>query len=157
MNGPIAANVLGTIGAICWSVQLIPQIIINYRRHHTTGLQPSMMLLWASAGVPLGVYNIVESFNIALRIQAQILTLLSLITWIQCYYYSRRWTIGNCALILGGMCTLMGGIEAGLIFGLRVSSQWMTREPLCRCLFLTLFIERYFLSRLLLKGKSHGR
>jgi hypothetical protein len=48
-----------------------------------------MMMLWAWAGVPLGVYNIVEEFNIALRIQPQILTLLSLITWIQCYYYQR--------------------------------------------------------------------
>lgn len=46
-----------------------------------------MMMLWAWAGVPLGVYNIVQGFNVALRIQPQILTLLSLITWIQCYYY----------------------------------------------------------------------
>lgn len=46
-----------------------------------------MMMLWAWAGVPLGVYNIVEAFNIALRIQPQILTLLSLVTWVQCYHY----------------------------------------------------------------------
>jgi hypothetical protein len=46
-----------------------------------------MMMLWAWAGVPLGVYNIVEEFNIALRIQPQILTVLSLITWAQCYHY----------------------------------------------------------------------
>ena len=69
--------------------QLIPQIVINYRRHHATGLQSSMMMLWAWAGVPLGVYNIVSNFNIALRIQPQILTVLSLVTWIQCYYYQR--------------------------------------------------------------------
>jgi hypothetical protein len=48
-----------------------------------------MMLLWASAGVPLGVYNIVEEFNIALQIQPQILTTLSLITWAQCLYYEK--------------------------------------------------------------------
>lgn len=48
-----------------------------------------MMMLWAWAGVPLGVYNIVEEYNIALRVQPQILTFLSLITWIQCYYYER--------------------------------------------------------------------
>ena len=84
-------------------------------------IPPSMMLLWASAGVPLGVYNIVEHFNIALRIQAQILTFLSLLTWSQCYHYGRGWSVGKCALILVGMCTLLGGIEAGLIFALRVS------------------------------------
>lgn len=69
--------------------QLIPQIIINYRRHNTIGLQPSMMMLWAWAGVPLGVYNITKNFNVALRIQPQILTLLSLITWTQCRYYDK--------------------------------------------------------------------
>lgn len=46
-----------------------------------------MMLLWALAGIPLGAYNIVEDFNVALQIQPQILTALSLGTWIQCYYY----------------------------------------------------------------------
>jgi hypothetical protein len=69
--------------------QLLPQIFINYRRHNTEGLQGSMMLLWASAGVPLGVYNIVEELNVALRVQAQILTLLSLVTWAQCLYYGK--------------------------------------------------------------------
>lgn len=103
MDIPIAANVLGTFGAVCWSIQanffhlivtssltqaqLIPQIIINYRRHHTVGLQQSMMLLWACAGVPLGAYNIASEFNIALQVQPQILTVLSLITWGQCFYY----------------------------------------------------------------------
>lgn len=48
-----------------------------------------MMILWACAGVPLGVYNIVEGFNVALRIQPQILTTLSLLTWAQCYYYGK--------------------------------------------------------------------
>lgn len=79
-----------------------------------------MMLLWASAGVPLGVYNIRENFNIALRIQPQILTFLSLLTWSQCYYYEKKWSIGKCALVLLGLCTLLGGIEAGLICALKV-------------------------------------
>jgi hypothetical protein len=48
-----------------------------------------MMMLWAWAGVPLGVYNIVMDYNIALQIQPQALTFLSLVTWIQCYYYEK--------------------------------------------------------------------
>jgi hypothetical protein len=43
MDVPIAANVLGTLGAVFWSVQLIPQIVVNYRRHNAIGLQPSMV------------------------------------------------------------------------------------------------------------------
>ena len=54
-----------------------------------------MMMLWAIAGVPLGVYNIVEELNVALRVQAQILTFLSLVTWAQCLYY------GKVSLIVG--------------------------------------------------------
>lgn len=80
-----------------------------------------MMLLWASAGVPLGVYNTTVKFNIALRIQAQILTFLSLLTWSQCYYYGKKWSIFRCASTLVGMCILMGGVEARLIFALKVS------------------------------------
>jgi hypothetical protein len=48
-----------------------------------------MMMLWAWAGVPLGIYNIVMDYNIALQIQPQALTFLSLVTWIQCYYYEK--------------------------------------------------------------------
>ena len=126
MYSPVAANILGTLGALCWSIQLLPQILLNYRRHHTTGLQPSMMLLWASAGVPLGVYNISQSFNIALRIQPQILTLLSLITWAQCYYYSHHWPWTKCALYLAALGAFMGGVEVGLVFALRDAKgvQW---------------------------------
>lgn len=47
-----------------------------------------MMMLWAIAGAPLAVYNVVENFNIALQIQPQILTSLSFITWTQCRYYA---------------------------------------------------------------------
>ncbi|KIW68421.1 hypothetical protein PV04_04369 [Phialophora macrospora] len=119
MDVPIAANVLGVTGAVCWSVQLIPQIIINYRRHDTTGLQPTMMLLWACAGVPLGVYNIVENFNIALRVQPQILTFLSLLTWMQCKYYGNKWPLTKSLAVVTPVAALMGGVECGLIFALR--------------------------------------
>jgi len=119
MDVSVTANVLGTLGAVCWSVQLIPQIIINYRRHNTIGLQRSMMLLWACAGVPLGVYNITGNFNIALRIQPQILTVLSLITWIQCYHYDDKWSVLRCCAVVGAMGTLFGGIEVALVFALR--------------------------------------
>ncbi|KAH9210525.1 PQ loop repeat protein [Leptodontidium sp. 2 PMI_412] len=119
MDVPIAANVLGTIGAVCWSIQLIPQIIINYRRHNTIGLQRSMMLLWACAGVPLGAYNIAGNFNVALQIQPQILTVLSLITWIQCYYYDDKWTVMKCCLFVSAIGAFFGGIETGLVFALK--------------------------------------
>ncbi|ETS02599.1 hypothetical protein M419DRAFT_77856 [Trichoderma reesei RUT C-30] len=106
MDNHVAANVLGTAGA----VSLIPQIIINYRRHDTTGLQPSMMMLWACAGVPLGVYNITKNFNVALRIQPQILTFLSL-----------KWPVSRCLLVATPIALLMAATQAALIFALRAA------------------------------------
>lgn len=49
-NAGLAANVLGTIGTVCWCVQLLPQIWFNWRRKSTEGLPASMMLLWTICG-----------------------------------------------------------------------------------------------------------
>ncbi|KAF3908289.1 hypothetical protein AA313_de0206266 [Arthrobotrys entomopaga] len=149
MGNPIAADILGTAGAVCWSIQLIPQIIINYRRHHTTGLQPSMMLLWAFAGIPLGIYNITRNFNIALRIQPQILTFLSLLTWSQCKYYSSKWSLTKCTLVTSAIGIILGGIEAGLIFRLRIPQreglQWpLTLMAVLSAVFLSLGVLRHY-------------
>ena len=103
--------------------KLLPQIVINYRKHDTTGLQPTMMLLWATAGLPLGVYNISQNFNVALKIQPQILTFLSLVTWSQCKYYGSRWPIHRTIAIITPLMAVMGGIEAGLVFALRKGIQ----------------------------------
>lgn len=77
-----------------------------------------MMLLWATAGVPLGVYNIVEEFNIALQIQPQILTTLSLVTWGQCMYYGNQWPKRKAFSTAVPVALAMGGVETGLIFAL---------------------------------------
>ncbi|KAK7530503.1 PQ loop repeat-domain-containing protein [Phyllosticta citricarpa] len=119
MDVPAAANVLGTIGAVCWSIQLIPQIVINYRRHHAIGLQPGMMVLWAWAGVPLGAYNIVRNFNVALQVQPQILTALSLLTWGQCVYYQKKKTVYQTLLLSLPLALIMGGTQAAIILLLR--------------------------------------
>ncbi|ODM23734.1 hypothetical protein SI65_01323 [Aspergillus cristatus] len=108
----------------------MPQIIVNYRRHDTEGLQPSMMLLWAAAGVPLGVYNIVEEQNIALRIQPQILSFLSLVTWAQCFYYGRKRSIIACIAAVVPLLGLLGGIEVALIFALRAAKDRDLEWPL---------------------------
>ncbi|KAF1816318.1 hypothetical protein P152DRAFT_119240 [Eremomyces bilateralis CBS 781.70] len=149
MDIPTAANVLGTMGAVCWSIQLIPQIIINYRRHHAIGLQPSMMMLWAWAGVPLGVYNIVEEFNIALRIQPQLLTCLSLITWIQCYYYNKHWSIVKTLYVVVPIAVLMAGLQVALIVALRIARdrhiQWpMTLMAVLSAVLLAAGVLRHY-------------
>lgn len=149
MDNTVAANTLGIIGAVCWSVQLLPQIILNYRRHNATGLQPSMMMFWAWAGVPLGVYNISEGYNVALVIQPQVLAVLSLSTWVQCYYYEHKWSVARCAAVAVPIACCMGGIEIGLVFALREGAargiHWpSTLMAVLAALFLALGVLRHY-------------
>ncbi|KAF2173935.1 hypothetical protein M409DRAFT_16204 [Zasmidium cellare ATCC 36951] len=149
MDNPALANAFGTLGAVCWSVQLIPQIVINWRRHNATGLQPTMMMLWAWAGVPLGVYNIVSNFNIALQIQPQILAVLSLLTWIQCYYYEQKWSIARSLAVVLPIASIMAGIEVALVYALRMGVRrhvhWpVTLMAVLAALFLALGVLRHY-------------
>ena len=88
-----------------------------------------MMLLWACAGVPLGVYNIVESFNIALRIQPQVLTFLSLLTWMQCKFYGSKWPVSKLFAVAVPVAAFMGGLECGLVFALRQARDHQVQWP----------------------------
>lgn len=49
---PVAANVLGTIGTVLWSIQLIPQVYFNWKLKKTDGLPGAMMFLWAVCQCP---------------------------------------------------------------------------------------------------------
>lgn len=78
-------------------------------------------LSWAIAGVPLGVYNIVDNFNIALQVQPNILILLSLFTWSQCKHYGEHWGLKKVAASSAVMAMALGGAETGLVFALRLA------------------------------------
>ncbi|KAF4549674.1 PQ loop repeat-containing protein 6 [Elsinoe fawcettii] len=121
MDNPAVANAFGILGAVLWSLQLLPQIWKNWRRHDSEALSSTFFFFWAIAGVPLGVYNIAEEFNIALQLQPNILIFLSLWTWSQCIHYGgkRPWTITIlCACVIGAV---LAGVEVGLVFALRVA------------------------------------
>ncbi|KAJ4203473.1 hypothetical protein NW759_015149 [Fusarium solani] len=123
MDNPVTANILGTTGAVCWSIQLLPQIVKNYRRHSTDGLHPLMYLSWAFAGIPLGVYNVVQNHNVAPQVQPHILIFLSLVTWSQCKYYRDKWTLAKILLVCLATASIISGVEAGLYFTLRYTCE----------------------------------
>ena len=74
MANAVAENVLGTIGTVLWCIQLIPQVIRNYRAKNCEGLPLLMMFLWAASGVPFSIYFIATDGSIPLRIQPQLFT-----------------------------------------------------------------------------------
>ncbi|KAI5235960.1 PQ loop repeat protein-like protein [Aureobasidium subglaciale] len=129
MDNSAAANAFGILGAVLWSLQLLPQIWKNLHRHSTEELSPHFFLAWSIAGIPLGIYNIVDDYNIALQIQPNILIILSLITWSQCKHYGDKWTWNKTILASTLTALIFGGIEAGLVFALRLGHDRGTHWP----------------------------
>ncbi|KAH7304957.1 PQ loop repeat-domain-containing protein [Stachybotrys elegans] len=149
MDSPVAANILGTAGAVCWSIQLLPQIFKNYRLHSTQGLHPQMYISWALAGIPLGTYNVVQNLNIALQVQAHILIFLSLVAWAQCKYYGDGWGVARILAYGAAVGACIGGVEAGLYFGLREAwnrgVEWpMTVMAVLAAVLLAVGVMRYY-------------
>lgn len=75
------------------------------------------MLLWSAAGLPLALHNILGHQPVALQVQAEILTLLSLITWAQVLYYTHKWSLRNCSLALTCLISLFAAVQVGVILG----------------------------------------
>ncbi|KAK1709755.1 hypothetical protein CaCOL14_012082 [Colletotrichum acutatum] len=123
MDNPATANVFGTFGAVLWSLQLLPQISKNWRRHDTQSLSSTFFLSWAVAGVPLGVYTIADDFNIALQIQPNILMFLSLWTWFQCKYYGNKWGTRKLVASVIGIAIVLAGAEFGLVYALKLANE----------------------------------
>ncbi|KAI9508372.1 hypothetical protein F5148DRAFT_979896 [Russula earlei] len=117
----VVENIFGTMGAIFWTIQLVPQLVKSWRSKSTRGLSPYLVFLWGVASLPLGVYVILQDLNVPLIVQPQLLGLFSLLSWGQCMYYgagrSRAW----CTAVLGATLALWGTLEAALVFALRPS------------------------------------
>lgn len=95
-------------------------------------------LLWGISGAFFGVYAIVQDLNVPLIIQPHVLSLLSLISWaqvsvegvtfdpvltgmLQCQYYGNKRPRRTCVALLLGLLIVLGGLEAGMVFAIRVS------------------------------------
>ena len=120
-HSPLDATVLGTIGTVLWCVQLIPQIWQNWRTKCTEGLPISMMILWSAGGPPLGVYCVVQNFNIPVQVQPQVFTALTLVINAQILIYYHKWSTWRATALMGGLAVFLGGFELVLILVLKVS------------------------------------
>lgn len=111
-----AANALGTIGTVLWCIQLIPQVVHNYRKKNCEGLPPLMMFLWAASGIPFAIYFVVQQSNIPLQVQPHVFTFFALVCLWQTLVYAPRsysWIKVSAAMTV--LVAAMAGIEAGCI------------------------------------------
>ncbi|GME73594.1 unnamed protein product [[Candida] boidinii] len=86
-NDDVISNVLGTIGTVCWCIQLTPQIYTNWKTKDTEGFPPIFMFLWAASGVPFAIYFMMSDSYIPMQVQPQMFTFLCTLAWIQSMYY----------------------------------------------------------------------
>lgn len=115
-----AENVLSTIGTVLWCIQLIPQIIRNYRVKDCTGFPPMMMFLWALSGIPFSIYFFAEDSAIPLRCQPQLFTFFCTISWVQTLYYPPvRLPRVRLVTMVSVFLLVLVGAEVGFILWLR--------------------------------------
>lgn len=81
------ANVLATIGTVCWCVQLIPQIYFNYKRKNTEGFPELMAFLWCLCAPFFAVFVVVEDSSIPIMLQPHLFGVFCTIVYIQTMYY----------------------------------------------------------------------
>ncbi|KAI0060719.1 PQ-loop-domain-containing protein [Artomyces pyxidatus] len=118
---PAAENVFGTLGTICWTVQLIPQIWKSWRTKSTEGLSPWLVLIWSLSAIPLGIYVIVQDLNVPLILQPQLFGLFALTSWAQCMYYGKGHSLRWCAASMLAILTIFAALEVGLVYAVRPS------------------------------------
>ncbi|KAJ7624816.1 PQ loop repeat-domain-containing protein [Roridomyces roridus] len=112
----LAENILGTIGTVCWTGQLLPQIWKSWRDKSTEGLSPWLVLVWGISSSFLGAYAVVTDLNIPLIIQPQVFGALTYISWGQCQYYGARRTRLAATLMTLAAILLGAGLELLIIF-----------------------------------------
>ncbi|KAM9994740.1 hypothetical protein ACTFIY_000937 [Dictyostelium cf. discoideum] len=106
MDNKILSNLFGIVGTILWSVQLVPQIHLNYKRKSTKGVSPTCFGCWYACGVILGTNLVFNREPPALVVQISCFSLFSLVIVMQHLFYQKKYnlkrllfTIGLCVLV----------------------------------------------------------
>ncbi|KAI8996441.1 PQ loop repeat-domain-containing protein [Trametes punicea] len=125
-----AENALGTIGTICWTVQLVPQVWKSWRTKSTEGLSEWLVLVWGFSGVTFGVYAIVQDLNIPLILQPHLFGALSYLSWAQCQHYGRKRSRVAALAMYTAVVVLSAGFEVGMIFAVKPAYRSGNMRPI---------------------------
>ena len=114
------SNVLATIGTVCWCIQLIPQLVYNYRRKNTEGFPELMALLWFMCAPFFAVFVVVEDASIPIMIQPHLFGFFCWLLYIQIMYYPPVQRPKKQIIIrAGSLAVFMMALEVGCIIPLR--------------------------------------
>ncbi|TXT04876.1 hypothetical protein VHUM_03959 [Vanrija humicola] len=115
---PAADKTLATIGAILWSIQVVPQIWKSHRDKSTEGLSPILMFVWGMATIFQGSYLVSQRSSIPLQIQPQCFGFLCVISWAQCLRYGSKWSLKRVFCAMAIFYAFFVGFQVGSVYAL---------------------------------------
>ncbi|GMK56793.1 hypothetical protein CspeluHIS016_0306330 [Cutaneotrichosporon spelunceum] len=115
---PAADTAFATIGAVLWSVQVVPQIVKSYRTKNTDGLSPALLFIWAWAAIFQGSYLVAQRSSIPLQLQPQAFGGLGIVAWGQCLYYGKQYSLRRTLACVFAFYAVFAGFETGSVYAL---------------------------------------
>lgn len=112
VNYVVAENVLGFIGTVFWSFQLLPQVWKNFKAKSTHGLSSLMMYSWALSAISYLPYTIVAGLAIPLIIQPILFGVIALCCHAQCKFYDSGWSRFGCIVWFAVNVLIMAAVAA---------------------------------------------
>ncbi|EGG20629.1 hypothetical protein DFA_00490 [Cavenderia fasciculata] len=124
MESELAANIFGTAGCILWSVQLIPQVRLNYQRKSTEGVSMICFITWFIGGVILAPYLVVTQRPPSLVLQITLFSVLILVVLLQHFYYDRKVALKRLMIAITIIGIVSVGISCGIYYVLDIFKEY---------------------------------
>lgn len=93
-----------------------------YSHHLQTGTdeKKKKKSIWAVGTVIHGAYIVAQNFSIPLQVQPQVFAALATVSWCQCMYYGRGYSLKSVLAIFVVLCCIFAGFEVGSVYALWV-------------------------------------
>ena len=143
-------NIFATISLICWSIHLVPQVWLNFKRKSTAGMSVEMVGCWYTGSMLLNPFGLYRELAIPLIIQSHTFSFFAMTCVLQHYWYDgalrpfkikyppapeetrpRHWRAATIAFLITAFYWV--GVELGVLMALRASNS----EVLIACIALT--------------------
>ncbi|KAF2078156.1 hypothetical protein CYY_000540 [Polysphondylium violaceum] len=114
MENKVLSNLFGILGTIIWSIQLIPQIHLNFKMKSTKGVSTLCFSSWYACGVVLATYLVFMNSAPALIIQISSFSIFCLVIIFQYLFYEKYYPIKKLLFVIGLVTGLSFIISIGI-------------------------------------------
>jgi len=145
MENKVLSNLFGILGTIIWSIQLIPQIHLNYKMKSTKGVSPLCFSSWYLCGVVLATYLVFMKSPPALVIQISCFSVFCLVIIFQYLFYEKSYKITKLLFVIGLVTLLSFLISIGIYMIMKsYKSREIVIEIVCTVISASLMAIGFF-------------